>query len=339
VIDLLVAGGGPVGLAVAISARIAGMEVVVKEPRESVIDKACGEGLMPEALARLHSIGVDLQGMSFHGIRYIDGARSVSSRFATGSGKGVRRTHLHEVMREQALNLGVRFIQARVDSVSQSDDWVETDGLRSRYLVAADGLHSSIRAAVDLDRPARGPVRFGVRQHFHVEPWTDLVEVYWLKDCELYVTPVGHDMVGVAVLGQRPLGLSASVAAVPELAMRISHAPAASRLLGAGPMRQSATARTRGRVLLVGDAAGSVDAITGEGLRTGFAEAQAAVAAMVSGDVNAYEREWKSITRSYRHLTSALIWAASHRHLRSMIVPTAAAMPWAFGRIVNSVGS
>ena len=58
-IDLLVAGGGPVGLAAAIGARLRGLDVVVLEPRRGVLDKACGEGLMPGALTELARLGVE----------------------------------------------------------------------------------------------------------------------------------------------------------------------------------------------------------------------------------------------------------------------------------------
>ncbi len=58
--DLVVAGGGPVGLAAALHARRAGLDVVVVEPRAGDVDKACGEGLMPGALARLADLGVEV---------------------------------------------------------------------------------------------------------------------------------------------------------------------------------------------------------------------------------------------------------------------------------------
>ena len=51
--DLCIAGGGPVGLATALYAAREGLAVVVREPRPGPVDKACGEGLMPGALAAL----------------------------------------------------------------------------------------------------------------------------------------------------------------------------------------------------------------------------------------------------------------------------------------------
>ena len=62
VIDLLVAGGGPAGLATALHAALAGLEAVVVEPRTRPVDKACGEGLMPGGVAALPALGVDLAG-------------------------------------------------------------------------------------------------------------------------------------------------------------------------------------------------------------------------------------------------------------------------------------
>ena len=75
VIDLIVAGGGPVGLATAIHAAMADLEVVIVEPRSGIIDKACGEGLMPQALARLNTLGIDPDGVDLAGIRYLSGSR------------------------------------------------------------------------------------------------------------------------------------------------------------------------------------------------------------------------------------------------------------------------
>ena len=73
-IDLLVAGGGPAGLATAILGARAGLEVVVVERRHGPVDKACGEGLMPHAVTLLRTLGVEAPGKPFHGITYVDGA-------------------------------------------------------------------------------------------------------------------------------------------------------------------------------------------------------------------------------------------------------------------------
>lgn len=338
-IDLLVVGGGPVGLATAIGARLAGLDVTVLDPRTGPIDKACGEGVMPDALDRLRALGVDPDGVPIRGIRYVSGGTSAVARFSRGPGRGVRRTTLHEAMTQRARDVGVVLAVTRVDDIAQDHTGVEAAGIRARYLVGADGLHSTVRRLLGLESVSGGRARFGIRQHFTVPRWTDLVEVHWLPDCEVYVTPVGETLVGVAVLGGAPLSLDAAIARVPSLATRLSDAPIASLARGAGPLRQTSSARTRGRALLAGDAAGYVDALTGEGLRVGFAEAAALVQAVVREDPSGYEADWSRVTRSYRWLTNGLVWAGGRPEIRPIIVPAARRVPFAFGRIVDLIAS
>ncbi|MFY9231098.1 MAG: NAD(P)/FAD-dependent oxidoreductase [Candidatus Nanopelagicales bacterium] len=338
-IDLIVAGGGPIGLMTAIHARLAGMDVTVVEPRTGPIDKACGEGLMPDALSRLQAVGVDPPGQDFHGIRYIAGGAQVEARFRSGPGRGVRRLELQSALLRRAEELGVGLTAHRVTTIRQGADWVDAGGLRARYIVGADGLHSRVRRSLGLEESARGQQRFGLRQHYGTKPWTDLVEVYWLSDAEVYVTPVGANTVGVALLGRAPLNLDAAIAQVPGLASRLQAAPRVSEQRAAGPLRQHVSARSVGRAMLVGDAAGYVDALTGEGLRVGFAEAEAVVRAVLADHVDGYEHEWRRITRSYRWTTSGLLWASSQRPLRPLIVPAARALPSVFGRIVDSLAT
>ena len=339
-IDLLVVGAGPVGLVTAIHAAQAGLEVTVIEPRTGAIDKACGEGLMPDALEHLSRIGINPPGMDFFGIRYLAGDRSTEARFSTSPGRGVRRTILHESLRERASELDIHFVSGRVEEIVQNDSFIQAAGIQSRYLIGADGLHSTVRDQLGLgirskDKKGR---RYGVRKHFEVEPWSDLVEVYWLPDAEVYVTPVDHRTVGVALLGGTSLKFEETIHRIPKLARHITSAQTASKLRGAGPLRQRVRARSLGRALLVGDAAGYVDALTGEGLRVGFAEAEAAVRAVCLNNLNSYEAEWKRITRSYRWLAGGLLRVSSNRTIRPMIVPASQVFPSIFGKLVNKLG-
>jgi len=339
-IDLLVAGAGPVGLVTAINAALNGLDVVVVEPRGGPIDKACGEGLMSDAVARLARIGVDPAGIPLRGIRYIAGDNLAEACFSNAPGRGVRRTALSDALRERARDVGVRFVEGRVDAIVQAGGWIEGGGMRSRYLVGADGLHSKVRSTLGLAAAVTGGRhRFGVRQHFAISPWSDMVEVYWLSDAEVYVTPVGDNLVGVAVLGTAPLHLDEAIARLPALATHLGSATPASEPRGAGPLRQRTTARHAGRAFLVGDAGGYVDALTGEGLRVGFAEAEAVVRAVLADNPRDYEAEWQRITRSYRWLTNGLLWTSSRRTLRPLIVPAARALPTVFSRIVDSLAS
>lgn len=333
-VDVLVVGGGPIGLTAAIEARLAGLSVAIAEPRDGAIDKACGEGLMPGAIPLLNRLGVDPDGMPLLGVSYQDATRRADHRFRHGVGRGVRRTQLHAALTARADGLGVQRIYERVEAIRQDEHAVTAAGLRARYLLGCDGLHSTIRRLAQLEQPTMRARRFGLRQHFQVAPWTDLIEVHWTPDAEVYVTPVAPDTVGIAVLGPRHTSFEDAVAAVPKLADRLAGHEFVSELRGAGPLRQRASARHRGRVLLVGDAAGYVDAITGEGLRLGFEQARAAIAAVGAHAPARYEREWLRITRDFRFLTDNLVRAANSP-LRRAIVPAASALPALYGSIVE----
>jgi flavin-dependent dehydrogenase len=333
--EVLVAGGGPVGLASAIEARLAGLDVTVVEPREGPIDKACGEGLMPGALPELGRLGVDPDGMPFVGIAYLDGRRRVEHRFDGGPGRGVRRTVLHAALRERAVAAGVRFHEGRVDAVHQRAGFVEAVGLRAAWLLGADGLHSAVAREVGLALPPpTARRRFGQRRHYAIAPWSEFVEVQWTPAGEFYVTPIGDRVVGVALLARRGEHFDEALAAAPGLADRVRGVETASELRGAGPLRQRTRARVAGRVLLVGDASGYVDALTGEGLRIGFAQARAAVAALVAGRPDDYEAAWERETRDFRRLTGALVRLASSP-LRGAVVPMAARLPGVFANAVE----
>lgn len=388
-VDVLVVGGGPVGLAAAIHARRAGLDVLVVDRRAAVqdgpLDKACGEGLLPGALAAVRALDVDPAGHPLAGISYRAAGRHGDVRhadhvFAAGPGRGVRRTTLHAALRDRALALGAHVRHATLRHLRQDASGVDAvlldpaaaptgsgghgepgpgDGLvrvRARHVLGCDGLHSTVRRLAGLDgAPYRAAAdRYGLRTHYRVAPWTDLVEVHWAAHAEAYVTPVAPDLVGVAVLGPRadrdarrrpgdshddaqggPQGGAhggGPPAVFGELAERLRGAPVAGRVLGAGPLRRRARRRTAGRVRLVGDASGYVDALTGEGVRVGLAQAEAAVRHL--DDAAAYERAWVRATRDYRVLTTGLLaWAASPA--RGAIVPAAHAAPWLYGAVVE----
>jgi flavin-dependent dehydrogenase len=333
--EILVVGGGPVGLAAAIEARLAGRDVIVVEPREGPIDKACGEGLMPGAVPALARLGVHPRGFPLRGVDYRDERRHAEHRFMAGNGLGVRRTTLHAALRARAEELGARFVVDRVETVEQDSTGVRAAGIRADWLFAADGLHSTVARELGLALPApTARRRYGQRRHYAVEPWSDLIEVHWTRAGEIYVTPTGDGMVGLALLARQGTHFDEAIALAPELASRIRGAEPASALRGAGPFRQRTRARVAGRALLLGDASGYVDALTGEGIRIGLDQARAAVAAVTSGNPGGYEQAWERVTRDFRRLTGLVVRLATSP-LRPAVVPIAKAVPGIFESAVE----
>src|SRR6266576_188957 len=120
--DVLVVGGGPAGLASAIAAARQGLHVEVIDAMKPPIDKACGEGLMPDSLEALAAIGFtnldqtlsETENHRLRGIRFIGDQTSTNpltteAAFPQNPGRGIRRTVLHQILLDRAASLGVRF--------------------------------------------------------------------------------------------------------------------------------------------------------------------------------------------------------------------------------------
>lgn len=220
--------------------------------------------------------------------------------------------------------------------VHQNADMVTAAGTKARWLIAADGLHSPVRRGLGLELPGIAHGRYGLRRHYRVEPWTDFVEVHWSRHGEAYVTPVGDDLVGVAVLSRSRRGYDEHLAAFPALTASL-RGPAATEVRGAGPLLQRVQRRTAGRVLLVGDAAGYLDALTGEGIALALATSGAAVRCLAAGRPDEYERAWTRLTRRHRLLTGALLAASRRPGTARLIAPAASRMPRLFSAAVHAL--
>jgi 2-polyprenyl-6-methoxyphenol hydroxylase-like FAD-dependent oxidoreductase len=297
----VVAGGGPAGMASAICFALRGLRVLLIERQDYPVDKACGEGIQPPGIAALERLGV-LQKIpvsergEIRGICYMAGSAHARADFAEGRGWGIRRTLLSTALRDRALEVGVQIIRHDLRDILPPYSAYARDGvlpaldLKTHLVVGADGLHSHVRQWCGLAASGAAWNRFGIRRHFSVRP--DLVpqyvEVHTGRLCEAYVTPVSPASLQIALLWhadkfkEKPHNVYGSILEeLPALA-KYTDNPAGS-LRGAGRLWQNTRGPAAPGVVLVGDAAGYMDAITGEGISLALEEAEAAGALCAGG--------------------------------------------------------
>lgn len=329
--DVCVVGGGPVGLAAAIAMAQSGRSTVLLERAQAPVDKACGEGLLPDAMEALHQLGVNIPsefGCRFTGIRFLDREHETGANFSGGSGLGLRRTVLHRLLAERARDLGVQ-LEWNVRSAALSGDAIVTPDRKysAELLVAADGQNSRIRSAAGLNAVRYERWRFGFRQHFAIEPWSEDVQVFWDQRCQVYVTPVAAGETGVAVLtGDPRMRVAAAVERFPDIARRLRNARPVSREMGALSTQRRLRRVARPGLALVGDASGSVDAITGEGLGLGFRQALA----LARFGLDRYPAEHAAICRRTRGMARLLLLLSEFPLLRRRVMAGFARHPDTF---------
>ena len=331
--DVLVIGGGPAGLAAAIAARSKGFDVTVIDAAHPPIDKACGEGVLPGGVKALHRLGVRFSsGDAFplRGIRFLDGGAAVEASFPFGCGLALRRTRLHQILASRASELGVRLLW----------DTNVTDVPRlpaCRWMVGADGQNSRVRRAAGLDAASRESWRFGFRRHYRVSPWTDFVEVHWGLRGQIYVTPVGRDEIGIALLSRDShVRLDSALSEFPELQRRLQGAGASSAERGAVSVSRRLRRVFHGHTVLIGDASGSVDAIIGEGLSLSFHQAVALSEALSSGDLASYQAEHSRLARRPALVAGLLLSLDRCPWLRRSVLRLLALEPAVFAKLLRA---
>jgi len=300
--DVLVVGGGPAGLSAAIALRQKGIDCVIVEALSPAIDKACGEGLMPDALATLASLGVEIterDGYSFRGIRFANSVYQVDAHFPHGTGIGVRRTRLHSSLAEHARTTGARMLwNSRLKLLAQNSALVNGEEIKFRWLVGADGQASFVRRWAGLDAHRKESLRYGFRRHYQIKPWSEYVEVHWGPAGQVYVTPIAPDCLCVVYITRdRHSNRREILGDFPEIARRLHCAPVLSHQQGAVSATRRLHQVANSSVALIGDASGSADAITGEGLAMTFRQAQELANAIEAGSLESYCHAHEDISR------------------------------------------
>ncbi len=337
--DVFIIGGGPAGLAAAIAARQRGFEVVVADSAIPPIDKPCGEGLMPDGISALSSLGVKIPreySYPFRGIRFISSGVKVDASFPTGQGLGIRRTRLHSLMIDRAIAAGVNLLWETVVTGLHPDGvWLGANLVRSQWIVGADGAHSRVRKWAGLDESVGHQQRFAFRRHYRVTPWTSCMELYWANNCQLYVTPVAADEVCVAAISRDPgLRLDVALARFPTVASRLQGLERTSAERGAISATRRLRHVHRGRTALIGDASGSVDAITGEGLCLAFRQAILLSESFAAGSLGPYQAEHRKLARRPAAMSWLMLTLDGRDLFRQRVMQAFATEPRTFARML-----
>lgn len=339
--DVLIVGGGPAGLATAIAVRQKGLSVIVADGAKPPIDKACGEGLLPGTVRALRQLGIHIQagdGQSFRRIRFIDGAISAEGAFPGKGGVGVRRTVLHRKMVERAEKCGVELLwNSAATNISLDGAIVRSKAIEAKWIVGADGVHSRVRRWSGLAAGADHKIRFAQRRHYRRRLLTDCVEVYWGQKIQVYVTPLANEETCVVLITRDPsMRFDEALREFPALARRLSGAELCS--IGRGTV--TATCRLdrvcRGNVALVGDASGSVDAITGEGLGLSFRQALALANALEAGELERYQAAHHRLARRPHVMAWFLLLLDRCASLRRRALQSMARDPDLFTRMLTA---
>ena len=322
---------------------------------------------MPAGVAVLERLGIAqaVGGVPFYGVRYHLDDLVAQARFpriagVPAAGRGQRRRDLdYPIFSVAAATPGVRpYTGTRVDAPLVENGrvtglLVEGEHHRAKLVVAADGVHSRLRHHLGLDSPPRRK-RFGVCTHFRLAPgqaqppW---VEVFLSDRHELYVTPLPGGEILVAGLAEGgSLGISIELAfrrwwmAQPVLAKRLEGAEQISDLMCTAPLSSRARAGVAPGIVLLGDAAGFLDPITGGGMTQALLSAELLAKFLSSGMDSVddllilFDRKRQAMLRDYRILTQMVLWLADHPRFARGALRSLRSMPELFSHLIGVTG-
>ncbi|HEY1993336.1 MAG TPA: NAD(P)/FAD-dependent oxidoreductase [Edaphobacter sp.] len=350
--DVLIVGAGPAGLACAVASARQGLHVEVVDAMKPPIDKACGEGLMPDSLEALAAIGFpdldqilgETDNHPLRGIRFIgDHALPITAEaaFPQAPGRGIRRTVLHQILLDRAASLGVRFHwENSVQSIAPTAEGTlvhsNRQTLRARYLIGADGPASRVATWAGLTDDSVQSRRIGLRQHYTIAPWTDFVEVYWSNFGQAYVTPNSSHEVCVAFIANKKFpGSEAALSHFPALRHRLAASQPNGPARGSITLGRKLRSVTKANIALIGDASGSVDAVTGEGMALCFRQAAALSVALRADDLALYQQAHRRIHRLPSLMSRSLLLMDRSPRLRDHVLRTFERTPWLFERLLQ----
>jgi menaquinone-9 beta-reductase len=360
--DALVVGSGPAGSVAALVLARGGARVALVDKARFPRDKACGDLVGPRGVQLLDDLGIVVPGAVPVGDMIVVGPTGRTVRLPCrpgltypGHGLALPRTAFDETLHEAAVSAGAEFFVGRAAEplvANGSLDGFELSGgarLRADVVIGADGASSRVADVAGLVDPSRVLWGFALRAYVedpvalpHIvlwepNPWRGFPGYGWLFPGVGGRANLG---LGLGVLSHRPAGTAATqrfddfaehLGRLGVLgAARASLSPR-GRLGGWLKMGMVGTTPGRGRVLLVGDAAGLVNPLQGEGISEAMGSGRAAAEAVLSGPGGAAARYRAFLVSAYAPYQS--ITAPAHAAL--LIRPKAVA---AIGRMLTAPG-
>jgi geranylgeranyl reductase family protein len=325
--DVVVVGAGPAGAAAAIGALRArpSLRVALLDRSDFPRDKACGDGIAPHVIDLLEAAGVPgvtSDHLAVPRLRFHRGPLVVEDRMARSSWV-IPRTIFDQRLVRAAEEAGATLVRHRARDVTLGPQPVVDGAYPARVLVGADGAHSTVRRVMGL-RP--GPMAVALRGYAPTPPGRAGAQVIafdtvrppayaWSFDRGDGVSNVGYG----AFLGPEPLTKQHLLARLQALLPGAGDGGGAWRAHHL-PLSTGRWAPHHGPVLLVGDAAGLVNRMTGEGIyyavATGLAAGHAAAEAIADGDPSSAGSRYAAATRPLlsTHLRHVRLAAALSGH-------------------------
>lgn len=311
--QVVVVGGGPAGAAAALVLARRGAEVLLLDRARFPRPKPCGQFVGPAGAHLLGRLGL-WEAVRWAGARPLAGVRIEApdgsvllGRFPGGPAGGptafaLSRESLDAALLTRTRLAGVRILEGlRVVDVEAGPSAVAVRALAGRHLltlraewvIGADGRHSAVARALGLRRRLLRLRRFGLLADFADFPeGGGLAEIFVSRQAYCIVNPVGEGRAAVGIVTDWPVEtcaggpsglLAAHLAAFPSVARRAAAAQPGGEIYGVGPLAFRRDPPGAGRALLVGDAAGFYDPLTGEGVTAALQTGALAGAILADG--------------------------------------------------------
>jgi flavin-dependent dehydrogenase len=366
--DVAISGAGVAGSTLAILLGRAGLSVRLYERHRFPREKACAEGLMPAGVGVLARLGLDqvlagapFEGVQYHGFGLRMAAAFPPARGCPSHGLGQRRLRLDATLFDAArATPGVQaFEGASVEGPILEGErvaglFVAGQEVRARLVVGADGPRSPLRRKGGLEGRPRGRVRLGLRAHFRLPAGAlppRLVDVFVGDGHEIYVTPLPGGEVSVAALTEDPDGNARArfaqwVRLHPALAETLDGAEQSSELAGQMPLESRARRGVRPGLVLLGDAAGFIDPVTGSGMAQALLSAEL-LASMVAHEgrleagwdtLQEFDRRRRALLRDTSLLTRFVLGMARRPFWARQTLRLMNASPDLYGHLVGVAG-